>query len=309
MSTSKQCPSCHQKVPEGAFQCPNCELLLEGFASELDMKPSRVGVVRALFERPQAASARTEKPVARTSTHERPRTSPPPEPDDVPQVVEGLELERMRLSELEAMAVSACDGGATVEDLAEALRVPLERMQRVLQGLVGLGVVTIAEREITEVVPMPEAIGEAVGEESLGEEQTRKLDVAALQHKAEEQRHKYEERRRTSQRVARAEPPPTPETQNALQQAVRMERNGHGLEALRYLEMAISRSKDPAPLYNRLAIVLIRERLDFNRAEKMLLRALELAPGHSIYTANLEQVRHRRAISTEPHLAPMRRPR
>ncbi|HCF60777.1 MAG TPA: hypothetical protein DFS52_22600, partial [Myxococcales bacterium] len=99
--TAKRCPSCKQSVPASAFQCPRCELMLVGFDQELDFEPGHRNVVQAMFERPEAAIAKSETP--RSATRERPRTGPLPAPDDVPCVVEGLRLSRMGLSRIEAV--------------------------------------------------------------------------------------------------------------------------------------------------------------------------------------------------------------
>lgn len=82
----------------------------------------------------------------------------------------------------------------------------------------------------------------------------------------------------------------------SLQVAIRMEQNGRLDEAIRYLENSIAKSPDAPSLYNRLAIILMRERADLRRAEQLLQKATELAPGHEVYEKNLAAVLSKRAM-------------
>jgi tetratricopeptide (TPR) repeat protein len=83
----------------------------------------------------------------------------------------------------------------------------------------------------------------------------------------------------------------------SLQVAIRMEQNGRLEEAIRFLENSISKSPDAPSLYNRLAIILMRERGDLRRAEQMLQKAIELAPGNEVYEKNLKVVVSKRAMA------------
>jgi tetratricopeptide (TPR) repeat protein len=86
---------------------------------------------------------------------------------------------------------------------------------------------------------------------------------------------------------------------DTLQVALRMEQAGRFDEAIRFLERSIAQSPDAAALYNRLGIILMRERADLSRAEKMFRKALELAPDHTVYEANLRQVVARQALRAQ----------
>ena len=81
------------------------------------------------------------------------------------------------------------------------------------------------------------------------------------------------------------------DAQGALQVAQQMEQAGRLEEAVSYLERALDRHPDAAPLYNRLATILMRDFEDFARAEELILQALRLAPGQPMFTRNLNQVR------------------
>lgn len=83
---------------------------------------------------------------------------------------------------------------------------------------------------------------------------------------------------------------------DSLQVALRMEQNGRMDEAIRFLERSIGQSPDAASLYNRLGIILMRERGDYRRAEQMIRKATELVPDNKVYATNLQQVISRHAI-------------
>lgn len=83
---------------------------------------------------------------------------------------------------------------------------------------------------------------------------------------------------------------------DTLQVALRMEQGGRLDEAIRFLERSIAQSPEAASLYNRLAIILMRERGDYRRAETLIRKAIELAPENNVYGANLQQVLSRHAV-------------
>ncbi|MBI3185940.1 MAG: hypothetical protein HYZ28_27710 [Myxococcales bacterium] len=80
------------------------------------------------------------------------------------------------------------------------------------------------------------------------------------------------------------------EVANLLQQAIALERKGKPESAVALLKQGIARAKQPAPLYNRLAIVVLHQRRDYAEAEELLHRALELEPDNGVYGANLMKV-------------------
>jgi hypothetical protein len=83
---------------------------------------------------------------------------------------------------------------------------------------------------------------------------------------------------------------------SALQIALRMEQGGRLEEAVRYLEKSISQSPDAPSLYNRLAIILMRERADLKRAETLLQKAVDLDPDNEVFAKNLKHVVSQRAL-------------
>lgn len=85
--------------------------------------------------------------------------------------------------------------------------------------------------------------------------------------------------------------------QDSLQLALRMEQSGRLDEAIKHLERSIARSPDAPSLYNRLGVILMRERGDFRRAEKLFTQAKELAPDNDVYATNLQHAIARLALS------------
>ncbi|MDP2275082.1 MAG: tetratricopeptide repeat protein [Archangium sp.] len=83
---------------------------------------------------------------------------------------------------------------------------------------------------------------------------------------------------------------------DTLQVALRMEQGGRLDEAIRFLEKSIAQSPEAASLYNRLGIILMRERADFRRAETLIRKAIELAPDNTVYSTNLQQVLSNQAL-------------
>ena len=83
---------------------------------------------------------------------------------------------------------------------------------------------------------------------------------------------------------------------DTLQVALRMEQGGRLDEAIRFLEKSIAQSPEAASLYNRLGIILMRERADYRRAETLIRKAIELSPENTVYSTNLQQVLSQQAM-------------
>ncbi|MDP1827556.1 MAG: tetratricopeptide repeat protein [Archangium sp.] len=86
---------------------------------------------------------------------------------------------------------------------------------------------------------------------------------------------------------------------DTLQVALRMEQGGRLDEAIRFLEKSIAQSPEAASLYNRLGIILMRERADYRRAETLIRKAIELSPDNTVYSTNLRQVLSQQAMRSQ----------
>lgn len=60
--------------------------------------------------------------------------------------------------------------------------------------------------------------------------------------------------------------------------------------AIEVLKRALERAAAPAPLYNKLALILLHQRRDYSEAASLLERAVELEPNNSVYQQNLLKV-------------------
>jgi type IV pilus assembly protein PilB len=85
-----------------------------------------------------------------------------------------------------------------------------------------------------------------------------------------------------------------------IQRAVQMERSGRIEEAIELLEAGISKLSKPAPLYNRLGMILLNQRQDYARATKLFQKAADLEPDNSTYMMNLYTVLSLKADVTNP---------
>lgn len=94
--------------------------------------------------------------------------------------------------------------------------------------------------------------------------------------------------------VAGRAPPPPPEpeqgAENVIEQAIALERGGEVNRAIEVLKRGMARVRDPAPVYNKLALILLNQRRDYRGAEDLLRRAIDLEPENSVYEKNLGRV-------------------
>lgn len=87
-------------------------------------------------------------------------------------------------------------------------------------------------------------------------------------------------------------PPPEPDqgAENVIEQAITLERGGEVNRAIEVLKRGMARVRDPAPIYNKLALILLNQRRDYRGAEDLLRRAIDLEPENSVYEKNLGRV-------------------
>jgi tetratricopeptide (TPR) repeat protein len=72
-------------------------------------------------------------------------------------------------------------------------------------------------------------------------------------------------------------------------QATEAENHGNVDKAIELLEKALAESKQ-APFYNRLGVILATKKGEYVRAQELIEKALELAPGNTLYEKNLSKV-------------------
>lgn len=176
-----------------------------------------------------------------------------PDAKKIPVVEGSIDPARHPLTSFEAYLLSLVDGLADIETLGGIAGLQTIEVQSLLQSLADRGVVKLVE---------PAAPPKAV----LGRMGTAKVVTF----------------RQPSKPPAAQLPP--------LQQALELESKGDLKGAIQVLEAALRGSTEPAPLYNRLALVLVKDRKDFSKAESLLRKAIELAPTRELYKRNLAQV-------------------
>ncbi|MGC4116381.1 MAG: hypothetical protein QM765_17755 [Myxococcales bacterium] len=176
-----------------------------------------------------------------------------PDPTWIP-VVEGvLDLAKHPLTSFEAYVLSLVDGVADIETLAGITGKQTAEMQSLLSSLAGRGVLKLVE----SAVPAKTVLGKMGTAKVLTFRQPTKPPTSQL--------------------------PP-------LQQAIELENKGELKAAIQVLESALAGSTEPAPLYNRLALVLVKASQDYTKAESLLRKAIELAPTRDLYRRNLAQL-------------------
>jgi hypothetical protein len=326
-----RCPSCYQKLAPSDFQCPRCELLLENHLDDEPTGPNEVSVVRAMMERPQGTVSRVRPaPPERPSAKSEAPTAVYPVPilldQVIPRVVAGLSLTSLSLTPFEAFVVCSMDGKTRADQLMVILQLQYIELQAVLNTLQSRGVVSLeapprpstparakpptlsnpaqvqsapkASEPVRKgpVLPAPAAV--AQGGERATDSRVKLGEGVAKNRKILDALKNVKKAGETAARPETSEKPKSADelaADGALQVAIRMEQDGRVDEAVRYLERAISRSPDAAPLLNRLAIVLVRDRRNFTEAERLLRQALKLAPEHAVYKKNLVMVLTRAA--------------
>ncbi|MBS2032157.1 MAG: tetratricopeptide repeat protein [Deltaproteobacteria bacterium] len=328
-----RCPSCYLKLSRTDFQCPRCELILEGRFGDPAPAPKEVSIVRAIMERPQGTVSRKRplppsEPItdpdlaAKTMEY----TIPRPLNEVLPRVVVGLTVNALSLTPFEAFVVSNIDGKTPGHQLKALLDLSEVELQAVLRSLETRGAIAlepVPQRPVSAaknvkakppppppqtqpkvklmpVASMPAAPPErpsptsrAKGKPGLELPAPASVSDGAPMPKQSDARIKLGEgvarnkkvldalkhvRKSTAPSEPRPESAPQSATdiaaEGALQVAIRMEQDGRMDEAIRYLERSIAHSPDAAPLLNRLAIVLVRDRRDFRESERLLRRAL-----------------------------------
>ncbi len=98
---------------------------------------------------------------------------------------------------------------------------------------------------------------------------------------------------RSTPTVAQRKPPTAPpqeRTEDFLQRVVRLEREGQVDRAIELLKRGLAQVSAPAPLYNKLALILVDQRKDYLEASELLECAVKLKPHNAVFQQNLLKV-------------------
>ncbi|HYH99357.1 hypothetical protein [Hyalangium sp.] len=293
MPDDDACPHCGAPVSSDDFQCARCELLLVRSAEELQQRDN-VSLVRALLSVPESKSTGEVPP---SPHHDKTRASAyardPASSKQIPIIIGDLSgFAEKPLNPFEAYVLSLVDGRTSIADLSLITNLAEVELHAIFESL--------CEREFTELTsgqpkPVPAskrvvdapsakpAAGKApaqassrpsppvptnppVPEKAPGKEASQSPGVAGPRQKS-------------------AEP-----TDGIVQRAVQLERSGKIEEAIEVLEQGVSQLPKPAPLYNRLGMIVLNQRKDYARATKLFQKAAELDPENNTYMMNLYTV-------------------
>lgn len=307
MSETLECPECHAAVAPDDFLCENCSLLLNPQLASGEYVITEPSIVRALMSPPTRTSSR-EVPVAAAgpTVHDSETEvfAIPIEDDEVPYLKAGMDVARRPLHPFEAYVASFIDGTQSVAALAEATRLPAIEIKVVLEALLERGMVELHHQPAPR--PPEDALPLLEGSEFLEEEpETPEVQPTtppppppeALRSEPPPARNPFAS---SKARIATPRPlkavqapasqPAAEHLDDLLQRVVRFEREGQVDRAIELLKRGLAQTSTPAPLYNKLALILVDQRKDFSQAAELLERAVELEPHNPVYQQNLLKV-------------------
>ncbi|RKH95192.1 general secretion pathway protein GspE [Corallococcus sp. AB038B] len=310
------CPHCGASCKPGDFQCARCELLLVRSVEDLPPRDN-VSLVRALLTRPEQTGARgVPRPPQQEATRvvsfqaqAQPKTKGPPVR---PVIVASLDLVNRPLSPFEAYVLSFVDGRTALADMAMITQVTELELRAVFESL--------SERGVTKLVgtlASAEVAFTGDGVPAFGRSEPKTVPPAA---KAVAARAPGAKTQAPMPSVSLAsaltsKPPPVAPApvarkedaqEEVLQRVVRLEQAGKLAEALDLLERSIGLLPKPAPLYNRMGMILLNHQRDYERASAFFQKASDLEPENSVYTMNLYSVL---ALNAEATNAGQKKPR
>lgn len=318
-----KCSNCGEPYVEEQLECAECGLLLNPEAPSVRTGPS---IVRALLASPTGMRRLPERP----ASHDAPtRAGFVVQLTDasVPEIAGNVGILRS-LAELEAFLLTWIDGELTLGELSLMSGLMAVEVRSVVASLVEREVLqlkpveSIEEEVVTLPTPIltPELLGvpplaaapipppvlvarAAVAPQAPVAPPPPVLEPREESRTAREARAARQEEllARFKRPEPRAEaPPPAPapriplESQRAydatLSKAMAMEKKGDVGGAIRLLKEGIARAPNPAPLYNRLAVLILNRQRDAKQAEELLHKAIALEPENPVYRQNLLKV-------------------
>lgn len=248
--------------------------------------------------------------------------------DGCPQLMVKLDNPKKPLQPYEAHIAAHIDGESTVPQIARACGVPLAEVRAVIVSLYARGVVDFqpdrqpkavgtkknaappaapapASKRQTEPVPIEEVPTNRRAKKAAAapppappkfSEALKKMEPPPQQPairgfaKAAVEKALEEARARKNQPLQERHAVVLDSPDEFIQRAVALERAGQVDGAIYVLRRAIERMKKPAPLYNKLALILLDKRRDYKQAELLLRQALKTDPSNTVYQQNLYTV-------------------
>lgn len=286
MSDDDVCPHCGAPVAPNDFQCTRCELLLVRSPDDLQNRDN-VSLVRALLSEPERKIT-AEVPVNPHMAKTRASAYVPDTAGSkqIPIIIGGLSsLTEKPLNPFEAYVLSVVDGRTSISDIARITQLSEVELLAIFDSL--------GERQFTqltspEVKPGPAPASASPRIQPPPPEPMAPPVPDAAPVKA------------ASSSPGMAQPRVQSQEDSIIQRAVQLERSGRIEEAIEVLEAGISKLPKPAPLLNRLGMILLNQRQDYGRATKLFQKAADLDPDNSAYMMNLYTVLSLKADATHP---------
>ncbi|MDY7228605.1 tetratricopeptide repeat protein [Hyalangium rubrum] len=328
MAENLECPECHAPIAPDDFQCESCELLLNPHLASGEYVITEPTIVRALLSPPMRTASQEMPAVpARSTVHDAVtvRFAIPIDEGTIPYLSAGLDDALQPLHPFEAYVASFIDGTQTVSALARAARLPEIEIKVVLKSLLERRMVELHRQPVPR--PPEEELPLLNGVEFLEEPPAPppaarpappppRLPIVpppaptrpAAPARASTATPPPIVPRIPSTPPPIAKPPPrssatppplqepanasrsTERTEDFLQRAIRLEREGQVDRAIEVLKRGLARASSPAPLYNKLALILVNQRKDFSQASELLEQAVELEPNNPVFQQNLLKV-------------------
>ncbi|NOK36684.1 general secretion pathway protein GspE [Corallococcus exercitus] len=321
------CPHCGASCKPGDFQCARCELLLVRSVEDLPPQDN-VSLVRALLTKPEQTGARgvprpPQQEATRVVSFQAQATAKAKGPPVRPVIVAGLDLVNQPLSPFEAYVLSFVDGRTALSDMAMITQLTELELRAVFESL--------SERGVTKLVGTLASVDASFsgdGTPVFGQKPKAASTDASFSGDGTPVFGRGEPK---ASAPAGARPPPMPAVtlgaaltakppaappasaprkedaqEEVLQRVVRLEQAGKLAEALDLLERSIGLLPKPAPLYNRMGMILLNHQRDYERASAFFQKASDLEPENSVYTMNLYSVL---ALTAEATNAGQKKPR
>jgi len=272
------CPHCGAPTQPKDFQCPRCELLLVRHVEDLPPRDN-VSLVRALLTQPDRHGTSGVRPLPTQAENTRvaPFQASTGGANARPFLVGGLSVTNLKLSPFEAYVLSLVDGHTSLADLALITQLAEVELRALFASLEERGITRLYEAPAPRPAPVKEERTEAAPaatRAAVAPPPARPVAVVPP--------------------VAPVPPsaPPRAEDPNedVLQRVIRLENAGRWTEAVELLERGIGLLAAPAPLYNRLGMILLNHQRDYERATALFQKAADLEPENSLYTMNLYSV-------------------
>ncbi|RKH60614.1 general secretion pathway protein GspE [Corallococcus sp. AB049A] len=297
------CPHCGASCKPGDFQCARCELLLVRSVEDLPPRDN-VSLVRALLTQPEQTGARgvpkpPQQEATRVVTFQAQAQAKTKGPPVRPVIVAGLDLVNRPLSPFEAYVLSFVDGRTALSDMAMITQVTELELRAVFESL--------SERGVTKLVgTLASAEASFSGDGTPVFDRSEPKPPPSAKAGAARAPAARPSVSLASTLTAKPPPvapaPPVPKVEDSqeqvLQRVVRLEQAGKMAEALDLLERSIGLLPKPAPLYNRMGMILLNHQRDYERASEFFQKASDLEPESSVYTMNLYSVLALRAEAT-----------